>query len=193
MSLFDSRETQDKEFNQWVQEMLNEEKLYSQCLAPGATIIEVDKPENFVYKLSNLLSPQRPILGEDESANLLKKYRGRSIVRWEVKSFRKYDAVGSMYKISHIPKDLLPIIVIENITDIPDGDHNIYEDPEIVENILLHTWEKDVIHLTHHQDGPFEFNAEGYVVLFPVRPGDLEKLYHPIAGKIRKLCFEMHR
>jgi len=80
-------------------------------------------------------------------------------------------------------------VIIENITEIPDGDRSIYDDPDLVENVLLHSWKNDVIHLTHPQYGPFQLNREDYTVIFPVNPGWQEKLHHSAAGEMAVIQF----
>ena len=150
MSIFDPVEKGLKEI----------EELTSLCLSSGATIVECVDPSATASRIESL-APQ-----------------GHPVIRWDAKIFKKYDAVGSMYMLSQ-RKDK-PIVIIENIADIPDGDRNIYDDPVLVEKILLHSWKNDTIHLTHPQDGPFQLNKWDYTVIFPVKPGDLDKLRHSI-------------
>lgn len=38
------------------------------------------------------------------------------------------------------------IIVVENVTRVPSGDPNIYDDPVYVTNLLLRSWKNEVIH-----------------------------------------------
>jgi hypothetical protein len=40
-----------------------------------------------------------------------------------------------------------PILVIENVDQIPDGDRNIYDDPQYVENILVRSWKNELINI----------------------------------------------
>lgn len=54
----------------------------------------------------------------------------------------------------------------------------------LVENILLHSWKDDTIHLTHPQHGPFQLNKGDYTVIFPIKPGDIEKLHFPVKGEV---------
>ena len=108
--------------------------------------------------------------------------QGRPVYRWDAKTFKKHDAIGSMYQLSKLSKVPKPIVIIENIADIPDGDRSIYDDPALVENILLHSWKDDTIHLTHHKNGSFQMNKWDYTVIFPVKPGDLQRLRHSIKG-----------
>ena len=128
----------------------------------GVTIVESNDSNVVATKIEDL-APQ-----------------GRPVYRWDVKTFKKYDAIGSMYQLSKLPKEPKPIVIIENIADIPDGDRSIYDDPALVENILLHSWKDDTIHLHHYKNGPFQMSKCDYTVIFPVKPGDLQKLRHSI-------------
>ena len=155
----------------------------AQCLTPGITIIETSDPEVMDRHLEKMVSSKYQVIGSKPEVEMLKKQQGRPVIRWDAKTFRKGDAIGSMHALSKLPKEPKPIIIIENIADIPDGDRNIYDDPELVENILLHSWKNDTNHLTHPQDGPFQLNKWDYTVILPVKPGDLQKLHHSVRGE----------
>ena len=153
MSIFDPVEKGLKEI----------EELTSLCLSSGTTIVECVDLSAAASRIESLAP------------------HGRPIIRWDASKFCKNDAVDSMYRLSQ-QKDK-PIVIIENIADIPDGDRNIYDDPVLVENVLLHSWKNDTIHLTHPQHGPFQLNSWDYTVIFLVKPGDLLKLHHSIKGE----------
>lgn len=150
MSIFDPVEKELKEL----------EELVAMCLTPGATIIECADPTTVLSRIENLNLQTRPI------------------IHWDVKSFKKFDAIGSMYALSRLPKAPRPIVIIENIADIPNVDQNVYDDPEYVENVLLHSWRSDTIHLTHPKEGSFQLNKWDYTVIILVKLGDLQKLHH---------------
>lgn len=141
----------------------------------GVTILETSDPEAVAKHLEKMVSSDYQVIGNEPEAEMLKKQQGRPVYRWDAKTFKKYDAIGSMYQLSKLPKEAKPIVIIENIADIPDGDRNIYDDPEHVENVLLHSWKNDTIHLTY-KGVPFQMNKGDYTVIFPVKPGDLQKL-----------------
>lgn len=154
----------------------------AQCLTPGITILETSDPEVMDRHLEKMVSSKYQVIGSKPEAEMLKKQQGRPVIHWDAKTFKKYDAVGSMYSLSQ-RKDK-PIVIIENIAYIPDGDRNIYDDPVSAENILLHSWKNDTIHLTHPQNGPFQLNKWDYTVIFPVKPGDLQKLHNRLPDGI---------
>lgn len=153
------------------------------CLTPGITILETSAPEVMAGHLEKMVSSKYQVIGNEPEAEMLKKQQGRPVIRWDAKTFRKGDAIGSMHALSKLPKEPKPVIIIENIADIPDEDRNIYDDPELVENVLLHSWKNDTIHLTHPHYGPFQLDKWDYTVIFPVKPGDLQKLHHSIKGE----------
>ena len=150
-------------------------------LGLGACVNETENTKSFLDALYEMLSVDYTILGTGPLADRLRSQQGRPILRWDASKFCKNDAVGSMYMLSQ-RKDK-PIVIIENIADIPDGDRNIYDDPVLVENVLLYSWKDDTIHLTHPQHGPFQLNKWDYTVIFPVKPGDFQKLHHSIKGE----------
>ena len=163
-----------------IQQRLKEEELISDCLF-GATVVECNDPRAFVSKLEEVIRPNYHVLGKGVEAERLKKHQGRPVIRWNAKTFKKDDADGSMYQLSKLPKEPKPIVIIENIADIPDGDRNIYDDPAHIENVLLHSWKDDAIHLTYNGI-PFQMNKWDYSVVFPVRRGDLQNLRHSISS-----------
>lgn len=178
MSIFEPIEKQVKELDEHIQNTL------AGCLTPGATILESLDPEMAINKLVAMLQPDYQVLGSGLEAEWLQKQQGRPVIRWDVKTFRKNDAVGSMYTLSKLPKDPKHVIIIDNITDIPEAISEIYDDPILVENVLLHSWKNDIIHLTHWQDGPFELHLQDYSVIFPIRPGELKKLHFSVKGEL---------
>ena len=147
-------------------------------ITQGACIIETSDPVIVMKKLGEIIQPTYQILGNGVESTFLKKQQGRPIIRWDAKTFRKNDAIGSMYTISKYPKEPKPIVIIDHITEIPEAVSNIFDDPELIENILLHSWKNDIIYLTHPEYGPFQMNRTDYSVLFPVMPGSLSRLRH---------------
>ena len=182
MSIFDPKpiEQHIQELNEHIQNEL------ALCYT-GINILETSDIEIVIKLLEKMISPDYQVIGNTIEAELIKKNQGRPIIRWDAKTFKKFDAIGSMYCLSQ-RKDK-PIVIIENITDIPDDDSSIYDDPALVENLLLHSWKNDVINLTHPQQGSFQLNRSDYTVIFPVKPGDLAKLHHRIPDGIGIIKF----
>lgn len=186
MSIFDHK-TKDQhvqELDEYIQHELSIQNTLAGCLAPGAKILESLDPEIAINKLVAMLQPDYQVLGSGLEAEWLQKQQGRPVIRWDVKTFRKNDAIGSMYTLSKLPKEPKPVIIIDNITEIPEAVSEIYDDPAHVENVLLHSWKNDTIYLTHWQDGPFKLDRMDYSVIFPVRPGELKKLHFSVKGEL---------
>ena len=71
---------------------------------------------------------------------MLRPHLGRPVYTLDCRCLHKGDAIGWLEKVSNLPKTPEPILVIENITDIPEEDNN-HEAPQYVRNILMHNWE----------------------------------------------------
>lgn len=178
-----------KELDERIQTLKEEQDTITLCLSPGATIVETIDPKRFIARLYEMVEQTYNVLGDDIVAQKLKTYQGRPIFRWDVRGFRKDAAIDTMYRLSMLSKAPKPIIIFENITEIPDGDRGTYDDPVLVENELLHSWKNDVIHLTNAQKCPFELNRADYTVIFPVLPGAINKLRHSIRGEMAVVTF----
>ena len=88
----------------------------------------------------------------------------RLIVDWDVRTFRKYDAIGSLKYLSTLSHTPRPIVIIRNITDIPEGDSGIYDNPSTVKEFLFHNW------IANHKYndpkyGKFEINPRDYSII----------------------------
>ena len=180
MSLFDKDLVENEEH---YKKVISVEEDIALSIGMGAHVVETEDVGAFLDALYEKLSVDYTVLGTGPLAERLRSQQGRLIIRWDASRFRKGDTIGTMYALSKLPKESNPIIIFENIADIPDGDRNIYDDPVLVENILLHSWKNDTIYLTHPQDDPFQLSKWDYTVIFPVKPGDLQKLHHSITGE----------
>ena len=74
----------------------------------------------------------------------LKEHKDRIIASLDCSGLAKGDAEGF---VESVLKDVpnRPIVVIENIDAIPDGNRDLYDDPEYVKNILLNSWEGETV------------------------------------------------
>ena len=113
MSILDQKpiEQQVQDLDESIQNHL------AQCLTPGITILETSDPEVMDRHLEKMVSSKYQVIGSKHEAEMLKKQQGRPVIHWDAKTFKKYDAVGSMYSLSQ-RKDK-PIVIIENIAYIP--------------------------------------------------------------------------
>jgi hypothetical protein len=79
------------------------------------------------------------------------EHKERDYLSLDCRGLRKGDACGWLKAISEgIEYGTLnkPILVIENVDKIPDGDRNIYDDPLYVENILVRSWKNELINIS---------------------------------------------
>ena len=80
-----------------------------------------------------------------------KEHKKRDYLSLDCRGLRKGDAYGWLKAVSEgIESGTLnkPILVIENVDKIPDGDRNIYDDPLYVENILVRSWKNELINIS---------------------------------------------
>jgi hypothetical protein len=78
------------------------------------------------------------------------EYKERTLLSVDCRTLCKGDAYGWLKAISEGMKNGTlnkPILVIENVDQIPDGDRNIYDDPQYVENILVRSWKNELINI----------------------------------------------
>jgi hypothetical protein len=189
-SFFDPIEKGIKDSEEYLKKKVDEEDVMATCLTPGVTVVEYADPQAFITQLYEMIDPEYQILGKGIMAEMLKKQQGRPIIRWDIKTFRKGDAIESMFKLSKSPIQPKPIVIFDNITDIPEGDNNTYDDPTFIENIVLHSWKNDTIHLTHHKYGPFQLNKWDFTVIFPIQKGSLKNLHHRLEDGIAYIVEE---
>ncbi len=80
-----------------------------------------------------------------------KEHKERDYLSLDCRGLRKGDAYRWLKAVSEgIESGTLnkPILVIENVDQIPDGDRNIYDDPQYIENILVRSWKNKLINIS---------------------------------------------
>ncbi len=78
------------------------------------------------------------------------EHKERTLLSVDCRTLCKGDAYGWLKAISEGMKNGTlnkPILVIENVDQIPDGDRNVYDDPQYVENILVRSWKNELINI----------------------------------------------
>lgn len=78
------------------------------------------------------------------------EHKERTLLSLDCRTLKKGDAYGWLKLISEgMKNDTLnkPILLIENVDQIPDGDRNIYDDSQYVENILVRSWKNEHINI----------------------------------------------
>lgn len=185
MSLFDKDLVENEEP---LRKRLREEDFIASCLSFGAIVVECDDPKTFISRLEEIVSPDAQIIGTEVAAEMLKKQQGRPIIKWDVRTFKKYDAVGSMHILSK--RYDKPIVILENITDIPEKTSEKFDDPIEIENKLLHSWKNDILHFDSNKFGSFQLNRLDFTVIFPVPKGSLKNLCHRLDDGIAYIVEE---
>ena len=70
----------------------------------------------------------------------------RPIFSIDCRTLCKGDAYGWLSNIANATEQVAdPIIIIENITQVPDGNHATHDDPMYVTNLLLRSWKNEQI------------------------------------------------
>ena len=136
----------------------------AECVETRDVSALIDEIERMVYSGYNALS------------DLLKKHIGRPVIKWDIRTFRKDDAYGSLHELSKKLVSPRPIVIIENITDIPEGDPCCYDDPRLVENLMLHSWKNEVNSYDVPKFGHYELRSQDYTVILPWNVRDKEKI-----------------
>ncbi|MBR5703404.1 MAG: hypothetical protein IKX45_04050 [Bacteroidales bacterium] len=98
---------------------------------------------------------------------ILLQHKGRPVVSVDCRLLGKKDAIGILYRLSQMSTSLRPIVIINNITDLPPEDA-YHDDPMAVENLLLHLWKDDCRQLSHPTEGAFVIRRNNYSVLIPI-------------------------
>ena len=88
---------------------------------------------------------------------------GRKVYGINCKLLRKHDAIGFLEWLSLQPTSSRPIVIIQNITEIPFG-KDIYDDAQYVEDILVHSWKNETNHLTNKNGEQFILKSHDYTV-----------------------------
>lgn len=143
-----------------------------------SAVVYEDKEELLLKKLSeawklNLdykTSLAQRLYGMIENAknDMLKEHESRNIYSIDCRTLCKGDAYGWLSAVSKAGKD--PILVIEHLTEIPDGDRSIYDDPAYVTNLLLRSWKNEDIYV-----GDLEIDRRQFTVILACRDIDSQE------------------
>ena len=103
----------------------------------------------------------------------LQKHKDRPVHVIDCKKLSKYDAIGWLETVSKLPLSPTPILVIENITEIPDSE-------KYVENLLVHSWKNERNDFTDNRPGQnfkqFTLKPHDYLVFLTWTPDCAEKV-----------------
>lgn len=118
------------EMESYVKEQALEEQFYAMMLIGHVTAVET---EHLADKLSEMTKK------ENTFSPILERHLGRPVYNLDCAKLCKGDAKRWLDNIAKIPISPKPIFVIENITELPEGDI-IHDDAQYVRNLLLHNW-----------------------------------------------------
>jgi hypothetical protein len=156
-----------------------QEKILLQCITLGAVKCVVFTPNiNLLLKKLNdiygipMKEPSfatyiQTIL--NRACHSLRGHKQRRVVSLDCRKLKKGDAFGWMKALSQDEDNL--IVVLENVTQIPVGDQNIYDNRQYVENLLIRSWKNDVVFF----DGA-QINRRNLTIILTCPPEDETKL-----------------
>lgn len=163
MSLLDDFGKQAKDAAELARKELAEDYFWTFLLhGMGARGVELDDDTDFVDKVK--------MYAEKES---------RPLRILDCRTLKKWDAIGFLERLTMMPKSSRPIVIIQNITEIPVGNGqyyryvgndttfvntSIYDDPKYVESILVHSWRQDPDPLTNKNGKQFIITPYDYTV-----------------------------
>ena len=99
----------------------------------------------------------------------LKEHQSRNIYSIDCRGLRRGDTYGWLSAIAK--ESIAPIVVTEYVTQIPDGDRTIYDDPNYVANLLLRSWKNDDIYV-----GDLHIDRRKFTVILTCPPEDIDIL-----------------
>ena len=156
-----------------------QEKVLLRCLAPGTVKCVVFAPNinvmlrklRDIYGISiNETSFATYIQGVlDKACHGLKSHKHRKVVSLDCKGLKKGDTLGWMKALSQDDDNL--IVVLENVTQIPEGDLSVYDDRRYVENLLIRSWKNENIYFDD-----FQINRRNLTVILTCPLEDEQKL-----------------
>lgn len=114
----------------YVKEQALEEQFYAMLLIGHVTAVETEHLADKLIEITKKESAFSP---------LLERHLGRPVYQLDCNQLCKGHSRVWLDLIAKLPKSPKPIVVIENITEIPEEDA-IHDDPELVLNLLLHNW-----------------------------------------------------
>ena len=166
MSIFDIDDNINVKIDRDVNSIDTFEKGMLTCVMPG-TVKCVGAAPDFSDRLRNTL----------EKAKLsLLPHEGRKVIAKDCRGLKKGDALGWIRDFSKQDKDA--IIVIENVTRIPEGDPALYDPKQYVENILVRSWKNNDIYIND-----YHIDRCNLTVILTCPPEDEEQL-----GAICSIC-----
>lgn len=159
MSIFDIDKNIDEKIDRDVNSKKIFEKFMRTCVSPG-TVKCIVASSGFADRLGQAL----------KSATLdLASHKGRKVIAQDCRGLKKSDALGWIRDISRDDKDA--IVVLENVTQIPEGDPTLYDPKQYVENILVRSWKNEDVYIDD-----YHIDRRNLTVILTCPPEDEEQL-----------------
>lgn len=173
MSILDNEDILINDLKQDIKVREANELFWDEILrSTGAHGIETDP--KFNKELETIVSPSYSALTDS-----IKQHTGRPVYVLDCKTLRKYDAIGWLEKVSKLSKSPTPILIIENITEIPDEDA-VHDNRQYVENLLVHSWKNEINHFTDNRQNQnleqFTLKPHDYLVFLTWTPDSADKI-----------------
>ena len=178
MSIFDV-DANIEEVEAYVKFIEAQEKMLLRCVIPGTVkcVVSATDDNIMLKKLHQIygISINETSFATyiqtmlDKACLVLKPHQHRRVVSLDCRGLKKGDALGWMKALSQDDDNL--IVVLENVTQIPEGDLSIYDDRQYVENLLIRSWKNDVVYFDDTQ-----IDRRNLTVILTCPPEDQEKL-----------------
>ncbi|MBQ7209748.1 MAG: hypothetical protein IJS05_02490 [Paludibacteraceae bacterium] len=196
MSLLDSDAKVLKRVDDYIKKQALTELFYYNLLGANVTAIETDI--NPIWKKisqtwhenegsSMFVSYLVDCLKIDNSPfyHPLKKELGRPIYSIDCRYLCKFDVIGWLEEVAKLPLSQKPILVIENITELPTEDA-YHDNPKYVQNLLIHSWKNPQNDFYNaHSGNSFSIIPENYTIFITWTPENrqkLDKIWNPSDG-----------
>ena len=184
MSILDDSEPIIKKFVEAIKRRMIREKVAHYLVAyglPPRCFVAEEQVDLLVKKISEAwrrldLKWRTPFAErlERDFISLHDEHKERTLLSLDCRSLHKGDAYGWLKAISEGMKDGFlnkPILVIENVDQIPDGDRSVYDDPQYIENILVRSWKNELINI-----GDFYLDRRNISVILTCSPDNQTRL-----------------
>lgn len=132
-----------------------------------ANKININTTIPFATRLKSLIENATP-------SSELKEHSNREIFSLDCHKLCKGDAYGWLQWLQcHMEQSRRnnPIVIINNVTQVPDGDRNFYDDPVYVTNLLLRSWKNEDIYA-----GDIHIDCRNMTIILTAPPQDKDFL-----------------
>lgn len=156
-----------------------QEKMLLRCVSPGAVkcVVFSTNINIMLKKLNEIygIPLQEPSFNAyiqgvlNKACHSLKNHKHRKVISLDCRGLKKGDALRWMKTLSQ--DDDNHIVVVENVTQIPEGDPSTYDSKQYVENLLIRSWKNDDIYFNDSH-----VNRRNLTIILTCPPEDEEKL-----------------